>query len=207
MSRLEVLAMGRTGWDNRHSKDVEKILGSLMERIEVGQTKQVATKYQGTITCSVGGDKKCNQYKCLFCTWMGPGDARRRARHFLPTGLPKSFWDKGDHAGIALCCEKGGAPPADVIDKLADLKCQEFVKAKAFLAGQSTDGMHTMAKEKNMNFEEAKAKKNSEPSSLCQLSIDDDRRYAQDPIQSRDVARLLCWAFWDADIPERQTPR
>ena len=194
--QASVLAMGRVGFDKRDVKEVEKVMGDLMVPLERGQTTEVNTRYSGKISRTSPPDKVCLQFKCLYCPWKGPGDIRRRARHFLPTGLPKSFWDTKDHAGIALCGDMGGTPPADLVDKFAGLQCPEFLKAKAFLSGQPIDGMHTRAQ-----AGEEQARKTSELS-LPRFSTDDEIRYRADPTKTRDVARLLCWAFWDADIPE-----
>ena len=54
-----------------------------------GETKNVRTFYAGRQEVQVPAEKKCKQWKCLHCVAIFSGDARRCARHFLPTSLPK----------------------------------------------------------------------------------------------------------------------
>ena len=116
-------------------------------------------------------------------------------RHSLSSPMPSNsrflqgeFWDKGDQPGVALCAK----PPAGLLDKLADMKCAEFVKAKAYLAGEDVSDLRTMSAGKQKP-------KIAEEQGLAwealRQPVNDASRYDKDAERRGHVGRLLAVAL------------
>ena len=84
--------MGRRGFDNRNNKHgMDLLVPSHLVLLQPGESKRINLHYAGHESFEVPATAKCGRYKCRHCPAFFSGDARRAARHFLPTGLPKSF--------------------------------------------------------------------------------------------------------------------
>ena len=84
--------MGRRGFDSRNNKHVMDLLvPSHLVLVQPGESKRINLHYGGHENFEVIATAKCGRYKCRHCPAAFSGDARRASRHFLPTGLPKSF--------------------------------------------------------------------------------------------------------------------
>ena len=88
-SAIRLAAMGRRHGDDRDNREVMAELEKHLVAVAPGETKRVSTYYAGRQDITVASAKKCKQWKCKHCVALFCGDARRCARHFLPTSLPK----------------------------------------------------------------------------------------------------------------------
>ena len=83
---------------------------------------------------------------------------------------------------MVLCAK----PPPDLLQKLADMKCAEFIKAKAYLDGEDVSDLRTMTAGKN------KPEKGVEQSwDALRQPINDASRYDKDAERCGDVGRLI----------------
>jgi len=173
----------------------------------------VATTYAGQVQCPYRATKKNKhseevvgeapegktiQYKCKHCPAQFSGPPRRIANHFLPKTLPPDFFPKGASRG----CEPCGAPPREVQQRLAELKCSEYEKLLAMEAGKDEEARAMCALGPRFQSKaEFAPEVNSKAAEQTKYRVDDEQRYRKPLLSGSDVARLLGVTFARKAIP------